>query len=173
MKHKDFGKGRRNSKHPEHPWWDHKGKLRVLVGASISIIFLWVLVTELPLICDGLLMICILLGAYYLTETDCLTCSGYFLTWNISVCRKDRRRTEGREMKGGRQRGRGERTAGGGGRRWQGQWQWLGQDLRESWLHSPSSTTTKSPDPATKGCLVWINGTEFQKYFSICHFEGL
>lgn len=87
---------------------------------------------------------CILLDAYYFTETECLTSSRYFLTWNISVCMRGRRRTGGERWR------EGERTAGGGGRRWQGQWGWLGPDLRESWLHLPSSTTTKSPDPAAK-----------------------
>lgn len=49
---------------------------------------------------------CILLDAYYFTETECLTSSRYFLTWNISVCMRGRRRTGGREMKGGRENGR-------------------------------------------------------------------
>lgn len=123
-------------------------------------------ITELPLICDGLLIFAFF-WVHITWQKQSVSHLLDIVLLETSLCVWEVERGQG-----GERWREGERTAGGGGGgRWQGQWGWLGPDLRESWLHSPSSTTTKSPDPAAK-CLVQINETEFQKYFQFVVLKG-
>lgn len=109
MKHKDFEKDRRNSKHPENPLRISQGEA---LGTGNSIPFLWVLVTELSLVHEGSLTF--VFFWVHLTRQTAASHIYRIISDLKYLCMCVYEKEKGRGKKGKGEGGEGERTVGGG-----------------------------------------------------------